>query len=143
MTTSLSNRSVDYARELTLSATHSFQNVAIDAAYLRCFENRQYIRAVVYLAVLTPADVLVEASTVRGPEVAPVADRLWSVQSYGNGRFVFERVITPGERGARQWHVRVALSCTSDCPAKEVSYAVDGRSETTPVVALTPLGHSA
>ncbi len=49
------------------------------------------LRANVHLGSLAPADVLVEATADR----AKTATRLASLQSYGNGIYVFEGVLPP------------------------------------------------
>ena len=71
------------------------------------------VRAVVDLDRLTPADVVVGLTpgSPGGAIACPSDCRMWSTESYDNGRFVFERVIPPAESLAgTDWAVCV-------CPA--------------------------
>jgi hypothetical protein len=68
------------------------------------------VRAVIRLGDLTPADVVVGLAPARAVGTAACSPdrRMWSSESYDNGRFVFERVILPGEDvAAGEWVVCV------------------------------------
>jgi hypothetical protein len=53
------------------------------------------VRANVHLGSLVPADVLVDATADREKVPAEWSTRLASLQSYGNGTFVFEGLLPP------------------------------------------------
>jgi hypothetical protein len=74
---------------------------------------RSVVRACVYLDTLLPADVRVELVVGRpGEDAARMREtdvRLWSVQSYGNGSFLFESTMPALALGAGEGPgVRVA-----------------------------------
>jgi hypothetical protein len=68
------------------------------------------VRAVVDLGELTPADVRVNLLPVAAVEAAtwPADSRMWSCESYANGRVLFERVLSPAANdGDGNWIVAV------------------------------------
>jgi len=68
-------------------------------------------RAVVQLGGLSPADVRVELLAAEAAEGAPAKDRqrrMFSTQAYGNGCFVFDAAVPPGDSArAREWMLHV------------------------------------
>ncbi len=71
---------------------------------------RRLVRARVHLGRLCPADVHVHVVPARTPADAsagPPLARLWSVQSYGNGTYVFETHL-PATAPSRALRVQVA-----------------------------------
>jgi hypothetical protein len=81
-------------------------------------------RALVQLGGLTPADVRVELFAAGAEESAPAQGgqlRMFSAQAYGNGCFVFDAGLPPGDSaGPREWTVHVHPS--EGCEEPRVLY---------------------
>lgn len=80
----------------------SWPGVYVDVVEVEPCANGRRVRAVVHLGGLTPADVLVSLTPADTSEAARCAtdQRLWSSESFDNGRFLFERVLSAGEQAA-------------------------------------------
>ncbi len=91
------------------------------------------LRVTVHLGSLSPADVVVEAAAGEPADTSrewPI--RLCSMQSYGNGTYVFEGLLPPHDtKDQRALTVRVRPAAAHEelSALREVARAFDGRSE--------------
>ncbi len=94
---------------------------------------RLHVRANVHLGALTPADVLVEATAEGGEASDPRGEwpiRLCSIQSYGNGTYVFDAPLPPQGREKRRLltvRVRPAVEHSALSKLREVVRAIEAR----------------
>ncbi len=87
----------------------TWRNIAVDTLETSMPHARPCVRAVVNLDTLTPADVVIGAAVGTNTEAIGEGERLWSTHAYGEGRYVFERQVTPGELASKlPWIVRIA-----------------------------------
>lgn len=87
----------------------AWANVGVECVMVVPRANGLRVLAVIRLAGLAPADVRVELLPARdaGTDVG-IDRRMWSCESYDNGRVVFERLIPLDEDTSdRAWMVRV------------------------------------
>ena len=87
----------------------AWSDVHIDVVEIEPCERGCRVRAVVHLDGLTPADVVVRLAPAAQAAARdwPPEWRMWSIVPYGNGRFLFERVIARDGDAGGDWVVAV------------------------------------